>query len=157
MSMEHNHKVITDGPEQTMMLGELLGQKCRGGELFLLSSDLGGGKTAFAKGIARGMGSKEVVTSPTFTVSNVYNSDRGIEIHHFDFYRLSEGGMVEHELAEIINDPNIVIVVEWGDVVDGSLPVKKVVVEISRLATGENHRQISITIPDSLSYLRTES
>lgn len=129
------------------------GQKCRGGEVFLLASDLGGGKTTFTKGLARGLGSEDVVSSPTFTVNRVYDCRDGMKLYHFDFYRLNEGGMVAHELAEYLGDDKAVIVIEWGDVVSDSLPEKRVTIQIERTKEGEDVRLIKAAIPNELRYL----
>lgn len=119
----------------------------------MLSSDLGGGKTTFTKGLAKGLGSKDIVNSPTFTVSRVYDCRDGIELHHFDFYRLSEGGMVAHELAEVMNDPKIVTVVEWGDVVSDVLPETRVDVVFERVSSGEDDRKLKLSYSPDLSYV----
>lgn len=119
----------------------------------MLASDLGGGKTTFTKGLVRGLGSSDIVSSPTFTVSKVYNARDGINIYHFDFYRLTEGGMVAHELAEYLDDPQAVIVVEWGDVVSDDLPDDRVTVLIERTKEGEDNRNLNITVPSSYDYL----
>lgn len=139
--------------EDTFAIGVKFGKACRGGELFVLSSDLGGGKTVFTKGLASGLGSKDIVSSPTFTVSNIYKCRDDIEIYHYDFYRLNEGGVVASELREILEDPQIVVVVEWGDIVSDSLPNKRVDVRIARVSSGEDHRLIDISINSDLTYL----
>ncbi len=119
----------------------------------MLSSDLGGGKTTFTKGLAKGLGSKDIVNSPTFTVSRVYDCRDGIELHHFDFYRLNEGGMVAHELAEVVENPKAIVVVEWGDVVSDVLPKNRITVQFDRVASGEENRRIKITYPTELKYI----
>lgn len=136
----------------TFELGEALGRNCRGGEVFLLTSDLGGGKTTLTKGLAKGLGSQDVVTSPTFTVEQVYKGSN-LTIHHFDFYRLAEGGIVSEELAEALRDAQNVVVVEWGEVVAGVLPEKLVTIKLENVAGDENRRKITITYPEELSYL----
>lgn len=125
--------------------------------MFLLASDLGGGKTTFTKGLAKGLGSHDVVGSPTFTVNRVYNCRDGIKLYHFDFYRLSEGGMVAYELAEYLNDPMAVIVIEWGDVVSEALPEQRVTIQIERTSEGEDARLVHVSYPDSLAYIREAS
>lgn len=146
-------QIKTDNQQDTLNLGNKIGKTLKGGEFFLLSSDLGGGKTTFTKGLLQGLDSSDDVTSPTFTVSNLYNGRDNLEVHHFDFYRLSEGGMVAYELAEIINDPNIIIVVEWGDVVSDELPDSKIVIEINRTSESEDSRQFNIDIPEEYNYI----
>lgn len=78
---------LTNSPEQTEALGEALGAKLRGGEVIAYRGALGAGKTAFTRGLARGLGSKMRVTSPTYTVVNEYPDGR-VPLFHFDMYRL---------------------------------------------------------------------
>ena len=75
---------------QTEKLGRRLAKTFSGGETVLLVGELGAGKTRFAKGIARGLGVKETVTSPTFALHNRYRGKK-LFLNHFDFYRLSDG------------------------------------------------------------------
>jgi tRNA threonylcarbamoyladenosine biosynthesis protein TsaE len=114
---------------------------------------LGGGKTTLSKGIAKGLGSQDVVSSPTFTVSNVYDAKNDIKVYHFDFYRLQEGGVVEQELRELSEDPKVVILIEWGDIIDESLPADMIRISIDRVSSGEDNRQVIVDIPDKYKYL----
>ncbi len=122
----------------------------RGGEVIELASDLGGGKTTFVRGLARGMGSKDKVTSPSFTVSKVYHAGK-LQIHHFDFYRLNEAGLLEHELDELMGDKDVVVVVEWADIIQHVLPSRHMRIQIK--ATGESTRLLTFEYPQSLSYM----
>jgi tRNA threonylcarbamoyladenosine biosynthesis protein TsaE len=129
-----------------------IGRKLRGGEVIELIGDLGAGKTALVRGLAKGMGSKDEVRSPSFTISNRYRSDTGrLTMHHFDFHRLDDPGIVKRELAEILDDPRSLAVIEWGDDVRGILPDEHLRVRIK--ATGDNSRRLEFSYPDSLSYL----
>lgn len=122
----------------------------RGGEVIELISDLGGGKTTFVRGLARGAGSNDKVASPTFTINKVYKAPK-FEIHHFDFYRLQEAGIVADELAEVVGDPHGVVVVEWGDVVQHVLPEERLSIAIQQTPAGA--RQLTFRAPTSLAYL----
>jgi tRNA threonylcarbamoyladenosine biosynthesis protein TsaE len=122
----------------------------RGGEVIELVSDLGGGKTAFVRGLASGMGSKDTVRSPSFTLSNQYRANR-LTLYHFDFYRLKEPGIMKDELAEVLDDPQAVVAIEWADIVEDVLPAKKLTVRIKAL--DEQSRQLTFNYPDNLSYL----
>ena len=122
----------------------------RGGEVIELVSDLGGGKTSFVRGLAKGMGSHDAVRSPSFTLSNQYRAG-GLTLHHFDFYRLAEPGIMKNELAEVLADPRAVVAVEWGDIVGDVLPAKRLTVHIK--ATAETVREFNFAYPDSLQYL----
>jgi tRNA threonylcarbamoyladenosine biosynthesis protein TsaE len=137
----------------TFEIGGQLGRNCRGGELIVLSSDLGGGKTTFTKGLARGLQSTAVVNSPTFMVERVYPCRDNISLHHFDFYRLTEGGTVARELGEVLEDPKALIVVEWGDIVSEILPIEHIKIVLERQANNEDARHITITYPKKFAYV----
>src|ERR1700679_221405 len=100
-------------PEETIGLAAAIGGRLRGGEVIELASDLGGGKTTFVRGLAQGAGSGDTVSSPSFTLTNQYEAG-DLTIYHFDFYRLLEAGIVRDELAEVLADPQAVVVVEWA-------------------------------------------
>jgi tRNA threonylcarbamoyladenosine biosynthesis protein TsaE len=136
--------------EATERLGEQIGKLLRGGEVIELISDLGGGKTTFTRGLVRGAGSGDRVASPTFTISKVYTA-KAFEIHHFDFYRLVEAGIMADELAELTGDPQIVVVVEWADVVQDVLPMARLSITIKQ--TPEGDRAITVHATPSLSYI----
>lgn len=140
----------TSKSEDTEKFGEQLGRRLKGGEVIELVSDLGGGKTTLTRGIARGAGSSDVVGSPTFMLSKVYKATK-FDIHHFDFYRLAEAGMMEHELHDVLEDPAVVVIVEWGDVVQHILPEKRLTVHIRK--TLNEHRELVCTYPKELGYL----
>lgn len=114
-------------------------------------SDLGGGKTVFVRGLAAGLGSKDMVHSPSFTISNQYQTPAGITLHHFDFYRLQEPGILREELAEVLKDSQAVTAVEWADIVEDVLPPKRLTIKI--IPTGETTRRLELQAPTSLSYL----
>jgi tRNA threonylcarbamoyladenosine biosynthesis protein TsaE len=127
-----------------------IGQRLRGGEIIELISDLGGGKTAFVRGMVHGAGSTDNVASPTFTISREYHTPRFF-VHHFDFYRLSDAGVIAEELAESLSDPLVVTVVEWGNVVNGVLPPDRLKLTIR--PTGEHSRELYLTYPQKYAYL----
>lgn len=136
--------------DETLRLAETVGRKLRGGETIELVSDLGGGKTTFVSGMARGMGSQGEVSSPSFTLTNQYRAGE-LTLHHFDFYRLQEPGIMRDELAEVLADPKAVVVVEWAQIVKDVLPVQRVTVHIK--VTGEQSRSLEFAYPEELSYL----
>lgn len=135
----------------TEAFGEQLGRQLKGGEVIELISDLGGGKTTLTRGIVRGAGSSNVVGSPSFTLSKVYKTP-SFEIHHFDLYRLSEAGLMEYELHDLLADPQAVIIIEWGDVVQHILPDKRLTMHINKTPQGDK-RQIVCSAPKALGYL----
>ena len=111
---------------------ELLEQTRDGAVLVQLVGDLGAGKTTLARGIARGLGIEGRITSPTFTVHKEYMASAGgAKLHHFDFYRLQELGVIAGELKELLGESGNIIVVEWGGVL-GELASDARVIEIEK-------------------------
>lgn len=133
-----------------MALAAKIGQRLKGGEVIELVSDLGGGKTAFVRGLAAGLGSSDAVSSPSFTLRNEYRAGE-LTLYHFDFYRLAEPGILRDELAEIIADPQAVVVVEWAEVVTDVLPTERLTVQIR--VTGDTEREFTFSCPPALHYL----
>ncbi len=121
------------------MLGKLL----KGGEVIELRSDLGGGKTIFVRGLARGVGSRARVTSPTFTLSRVYKSKK-FDIHHYDFYRLNDPGIMTAQLAESVSDDKNIVIVEWADIVAKVLPPRRISIEFKAVNNNQDERQIKV-------------
>jgi tRNA threonylcarbamoyladenosine biosynthesis protein TsaE len=141
------HIIQSTNLEKTLALGQTIGTHLHGGETIELASDLGGGKTALTKGIAAGMGSEDTVQSPTFTISRIYQGANKLELHHFDFYRLEEPGIMAAELAEVVGDPELVVVIEWSGIVSEILPGARI--RIAIVVTGEHSRQFTIEVPDA--------
>jgi len=125
-----------------------LGKLLKPPTLVELRSDLGGGKTTFARGLVRGAGSKDKVSSPTFTLSRIYKAPH-LEIHHFDFYRLSEPGVVADQLQESLQNPRVITVVEWSDIVRGVLPAERLIIEFEPVGDNPDERTIEISYPES--------
>lgn len=150
MNTDMTWETSTTDSETTVQLADAIGKQLKGGEVIELKSDLGGGKTTFVRGLAKGMGSDDHVASPTFTISREYHGPK-LTLYHFDFYRLNDAGIVAHELAEYVGDPYAVVVVEWADIVHKVLPPEHFSITIQ--STGENTRHISCTYPESLAYL----
>jgi tRNA threonylcarbamoyladenosine biosynthesis protein TsaE len=110
---------------ETRVLGEKLGRLLKGGEVIELVGDVGAGKTTFVKGLAKGLAVHETVQSPSFTISRVYDARDGLLLAHYDFYRLSDAGIMADELAETTQDSTSITVIEWADIVEGVLPTKR--------------------------------
>ena len=107
---------ITSSPEQTAALAGRLADSIGPGDVLSISGCLGSGKTAFTKGLARGLGIRETVTSPTFTIVNEYLSGR-IPLFHFDVYRLGGSeGLEDTAFFDYIGGEGV-IVVEWGELI----------------------------------------
>lgn len=142
---------ISISRQETIEFGTKTGKKLKGGEVIELLSDLGGGKTTFVSGLALGFGSKDPVASPSFTISYVYGRPDGKQLHHFDFYRLQDAGVVGNELAEVVGDENIVTVIEWGNIVHNVLPPKRIKINIENQS--ENQRLIKCQYAKEYDYL----
>ena len=132
---------ISHSPEQPEWIGEQLARQLRPGDVIAYYGGLGAGKTAFTRGLARGLGVTEPVTSPTYTIVNEYLSGR-MPLFHFDMYRLSSG----EELFDIGWEDYLqrggVCAVEWSENVDDALE-SPICVRIER--TGDDSRRITIT------------
>jgi tRNA threonylcarbamoyladenosine biosynthesis protein TsaE len=135
--------------EKFNQFGKSLGEKLRGGETLVFSSDLGGGKTTLTKSIVLGLGSKDDATSPSFTILNEYKGR--LHVYHFDFYRLSDPGIIKHQLSEVVHDNSSVVIIEWADIVEGVLPED--VVRINILKTEKDERDIELIVPKDKEYL----
>ncbi len=133
--------VTTKSAAETRALGEKIAARLRPGDVLLLEGDLGAGKSELTRGIARGLGVTETVTSPSFTILNVYESGR-CPLYHFDWYRLESAD----ELYELGMDEYLggdgVAVVEWPAQCPDAVPENAVRIRLE--ATGENERTIDI-------------
>lgn len=146
------YETVSTSSDDTQLLGQLLGQLLKSPEVIELRADLGGGKTTFVRGLARGLGSKEAVASPTFTLCKIYKA-KNWQIHHFDFYRLNDGGIVADQLAESLEDPKVITVVEWSEIIQNVLPDERLSIEFKMAANNSDERQVSVSYPDSKSEL----
>ena len=134
-------EVITNSALETEQVGEKLGKRLQPGTILAYEGDLGAGKTAFTRGLARGLGAVEQVTSPTYTIVNEYLSGR-LPLFHFDMYRLSSADDLWDIGWEDYLDRGGVCAVEWSenvrDAMEGAITVR-----IQKL--GEESRKITIT------------
>ena len=131
---------ITTSPEETEALGAALGRIIPAGTVLAYRGDLGAGKTAFTRGLARGLGCGETVTSPTYTIVNEYLGGR-LPLFHFDMYRLSSADDLFDIGWEDYLDRGGVYAVEWSENVAEAME-GAVTVAIEKL--GENTRRITI-------------
>ena len=125
-----------DNEARMKQLGEAIGRSVSGGEVLELVGDSGAGKTTLTKGIAQALGISEPVQSPTFTISRVYDSPKGLRLAHYDFYRLGEAGIMGDEIREAMDDDSVVVV-EWAGAVDDDLPKDRLVVKITTISEEE--------------------
>ena len=132
--------------DELRQLGEKLGQTLCGGEVIELIGDIGAGKTTFTQGLARGLAIISAITSPSFTISNTYESEKGLILRHYDFYRLNDAGIMKDEIFESINNPKIITVVEWGDSVRGVLPEDRQTIEIKYSENPESREVLGVDL-----------
>lgn len=130
--------------EETTKFATAVGQVLHGGEVIELIGDVGSGKTTFTKGLALGLGVEDDVQSPSFTISRVYDARDGLRLIHYDFYRLSDPGIMNHDIAEAIADPQAVVVVEWGGTVNGVLPTDRTVISFDYDESNPDFRRVTI-------------
>ena len=134
----------TYSEQETFELGKEIGESAQSGDVFTLEGDLGVGKTIFTKGLAYGLGVREDVVSPTFTIVQEYEDGR-LPFYHFDVYRI---GDVE-EMDEIGYEDYIhgegVCLIEWANLIEEILPETRIRIVIEKdLEKGFDYRKISI-------------
>ena len=134
---------ISKSEQETERIGSEFAASLPGGTVVAMYGDLGAGKTAFVRGMARGMGLDCRVSSPTFTIVNEYLGQR--ELIHFDMYRLSDADELFDIGWEDYLDRGGVCAVEWSERVLDALPPDTLFVRLSRCPENENWRQIEIT------------
>lgn len=146
--------VTTHSEKETVEAGEQLGALLQGGSVVLLHGDLGAGKTRFAKGIARGLGVKTEVTSPTFNLVLEYAlaASTPKTLRHFDLYRLERADQLEDiDYFGLIEDDEAVSLVEWGSKFDESLPLDYLLVCITNDENRPEQRNLEISARGSRS------
>ena len=131
---------ITNSPLETEKVGEALGKILQPGAVLAYEGDLGAGKTAFTRGLARGLGAAEQVTSPTYTIVNEYLSGR-MPLFHFDMYRLASSDDLWDIGWEDYLERGGVCAVEWSENVEEALE-NAIFVTIEK--TGEDSRRITV-------------
>lgn len=143
--MENTIKFISTNQADTEKLADSFSKLLEpSGNLICLYGDIGSGKTTFVKALAKHLGIKEKVTSPTFVILNEYHSD-SFSLYHFDLYRLEKEGIetILDELTEYTERENSVTLIEWAEFSPEKLPVKRFDIEIQYL--GETQREFTIT------------
>ena len=136
-------KIESFSAEDTFAYGRKCGQEAKAGQVFCLYGDLGVGKTVFTQGFAEGLGITEPVSSPTFTILQVYEEGR-LPFYHFDVYRIAD----PEEMYEVGFDDYIegdgVCFIEWANLIDDLLPEERTEMTIEKdLSKGFDYRLIS--------------
>ena len=128
-------RIISNSPAETEKIGEKLAQSLNGTEVIALFGGLGMGKTAFTRGLCRGLGVDDGVSSPTFALVNEYSGK--VNIYHFDMYRVTTwDDLYSTGFFDYIDTG--VLVIEWSENIEGALPDNALKITISR---GENDDQ----------------
>ena len=137
-------------PEDTFRVGEQLAKDARPGDIYTLDGDLGVGKTIFTKGMAKGLGIEEPVTSPTFTILQEYESGR-LPLYHFDVYRIGDPEEMDEIGYEDYFYGDGVCLIEWANLIEEILPEQICRVTIEKdLEKGFDYRRITVTGIDGL-------
>lgn len=135
--------IYTQGPNETLALGQRIAKWLRPGDTVNLIGELGAGKTVLVKGIAAGLGiDPATVTSPTFSLIHEYTGS--MSLFHFDAYRLQRPEEWEDLGYEEYFRGNGISVVEWGDLVEAYLPTEYLEIEINRVTMSGDRREIQI-------------
>lgn len=144
--------IISKSEKDTLKLAREFATKLKGGEVLALVGELGAGKTVFIKGLAKGLGVKNIITSPTFVLMKVYTAQKHKntkaqkqikELIHIDAYRLSGGQAFEDIGAlEYFGDENCIVAIEWADRVKDILPKSAIKIKFKILK--DNQREILI-------------
>lgn len=142
--MEEIIKYESYSTQDTFQIGENLGKKCKPGEIYCLLGDLGVGKTVFTQGFAKGLGIKEPVNSPTFTIVQVYE-EGNMPFYHFDVYRIGDIEEMDELGYEDYFYGQGVCLIEWASLIKEILPENVRVITIEKqLEKGFDYRKITL-------------
>jgi tRNA threonylcarbamoyladenosine biosynthesis protein TsaE len=137
-----NEQYLTNSSGETQKLGESFAQKLQGGDVLALYGNLGSGKTTFVQGLAKGLGVKKRIISPTFIIVRHYRIDGG-NFYHVDLYRTeSRHDLLGVGLDQIIAQKDSIIVLEWAEKMGELLPRKRIDIEFEYVE--DNKRKIVI-------------
>lgn len=134
---------LPDAPA-TFRAGQHLAKKITAGTVIALIGELGSGKTTFVQGLAKGLGSKAMIQSPTYVLMTLYPLPRGSarrrstvrQLVHADLYRLTQVTDIPGELLEYMADPTTVVAVEWPELITEYLPLQTLIIRLRHLSAG---------------------
>lgn len=136
--------VHSESADETFLIGRKLGRICQPGDIILLNGELGVGKTVFSKGFGEGLGIDEPISSPTFTLIQIYEGGR-LPLYHFDVYRIADIWEMDEIGYEDYFFGNGVCLIEWAVRIEELLPEKTISVTIEKdLEKGFDYRRITI-------------
>lgn len=140
-----NQIIETNTPAETFALGKQLGAQANAGGIYTLIGDLGVGKTVFTQGLAKGLGITEPISSPTFTIVQVYEEGR-LPLYHFDVYRIGDVEEMEEIGYEDYFYGEGVTLIEWANLIEEILPEHYTEIKIEKdLEKGFDYRRITVT------------
>lgn len=132
---------VSHSPDDTIAFAEKVGSLLKGGDIIAYKGGMGAGKTTFTRGLCKGLGLPDEVTSPTFALVNEYRGEE-ITLYHFDMYRISgEGDLETTGFYDYISSESV-IAVEWSENIEDCLPKDIITIEIE--TTDENERKITV-------------
>ena len=130
--------------QDTYDLGKKLGENCKTGDIILLNGDLGVGKTVFTKGFGKGLGIEEPISSPTFTIMQIYEQGR-LPLYHFDVYRIADPEEMDEIGYEDYFFGKGVCLIEWASLIEELIPEHVTEIQIEKvLEKGFDYRKITI-------------
>jgi tRNA threonylcarbamoyladenosine biosynthesis protein TsaE len=132
----------TTSPQETIKLGKKIGEVLKKGDVIAYLGNLGAGKTTLTRGIALGLGLDDVVISPTFSIVNEYENENGINVYHFDMYRIKNETELEFTGYYDYPQKDSVFIIEWSENIKNILPSSTVFISIETI--DEQTREISI-------------
>ena len=136
--------IETRSAEETSQLGIEIGQKATKGQVYTLVGDLGVGKTVFTQGLAKGLAIEEPISSPTFTIVQVYDEGR-LPFYHFDVYRIGDISEMDEIGFEDYVYGEGVSLIEWANLIEEILPEERIAITIEKdLEKGFDYRKITI-------------
>lgn len=141
---DNTRQIDTFSDRETFALGRIFGEKAVPGQVFALNGDLGTGKTVFAQGFASGLGVSDYVSSPTFTILQVYEEGR-LPLYHFDVYRIADPEEMEEIGFEEYLYSEGVCLIEWAELIPELLPEERTQITIEKLpGEADEHRRITV-------------
>lgn len=142
---QQTEEIESFSAEETYALGEKIGQEAQPGQVYTLIGDLGVGKTVFTQGVAAGLGITEPVSSPTFTIVQIYDEGR-MPFYHFDVYRIGDPEEMEEVGFEDCIYGGGLCLIEWANLIEEILPPVYTQVRIEKeVSRGFDYRKITLT------------
>lgn len=138
-------RFLSRSPEETEAFGEAFARTLRGGEVLALFGEMGAGKTAFTRGLVRGLGGGEVVSSPTFALVNEYGPPCRLTVEHFDMFRVEDWDSLYSTGFFDYLDGERVLIIEWSENIEAALPEDCFRIVLRKAQPGENTREIQVT------------